>query len=116
MIDLDVSKLLLVALIALIVLGPEKLPKATRMAGAMLRRVRGGWNSVRAEVEHELELEELRESARRFELETARIGQAAKEQVDAFRQVADGVADDARRVTAVAPDPSAAGHAEHADH
>ncbi|MGH8113351.1 MAG: Sec-independent protein translocase protein TatB [Rhodanobacteraceae bacterium] len=64
MIELDFSKLLLVAVIALIVLGPEKLPKAARMAGAMLRRLRVGWESVRTEVERELELEEFRRAAK----------------------------------------------------
>ena len=60
MIDFSVGKLLLLAVIALLVLGPEKLPGAARTAGAMLRRVRRGWDSVRAEVTRELEAEELR--------------------------------------------------------
>lgn len=64
MIELSFSKLLLLAVIALVVLGPEKLPKAARMAGAMLRRVRLGWESVRSEVERELEIEEIRRNAR----------------------------------------------------
>ena len=64
MIDLSFSKLLLLAVIALVVLGPEKLPKAARMAGAMLRRLRLGWESVRSEVERELEIEEIRRNAR----------------------------------------------------
>lgn len=64
MIELDFGKLLLVAVIALVVLGPEKLPKAARMAGAMLRRLRLGWESVRTEVERELELEEIRRAAK----------------------------------------------------
>lgn len=64
MIDLDISKLLLVALIALLVLGPQKLPVAARTAGAILRRIRVGWDSVRADVEHELQLEELKRMAK----------------------------------------------------
>lgn len=64
MIELSFSKLLLLAVIALVVLGPEKLPKAARMAGAMLRRLRVGWESVRSEVERELEIEEIRRNAR----------------------------------------------------
>lgn len=64
MIELSFAKLLLVAVIALVVLGPEKLPKAARMAGAMLRRARLGWDSVRSEVERELELEEIRRAAK----------------------------------------------------
>ncbi|MGH8125476.1 MAG: Sec-independent protein translocase protein TatB [Rhodanobacteraceae bacterium] len=64
MIELSFTKLLLVAVIALLVLGPEKLPKAARMAGAMLRRLRIGWESVRSEVERELEMEEIRRAAK----------------------------------------------------
>lgn len=64
MLDFNFGKLLLVAVIALIVLGPEKLPKAARMAGAMVRRLRLGWDSVRTEVERELEVEEIRRAAR----------------------------------------------------
>ncbi|TAN04930.1 MAG: twin-arginine translocase subunit TatB [Rhodanobacteraceae bacterium] len=64
MIELSFTKLLLLAVIALVVLGPEKLPKAARMAGAMLRRLRMGWDNVRGEVERELQVEELRRAAR----------------------------------------------------
>ena len=78
MIELSFSKLLLLAVIALVVLGPEKLPKAARMAGAMLRRLRLGWESVRGEVERELELEEIRRSAKE-----------AAESADAMRKAAD---------------------------
>lgn len=64
MIELSFTKLLVLALIALIVLGPEKLPVVARTAGALIRRVRGGWDTVRAEVERELEVEEIRRTAR----------------------------------------------------
>jgi sec-independent protein translocase protein TatB len=64
MIEISLGKLVLLALIALIVLGPEKLPGAARTAGALLRRVRSGWDNVRAEVERELEIEEIRRTAR----------------------------------------------------
>ena len=77
MIELSFSKLLLLAVIALVVLGPEKLPKAARMAGAMLRRLRLGWESVRSEVERELELEDIRRSAKE-----------AAERADAMRKAA----------------------------
>jgi twin arginine-targeting protein translocase TatB len=64
MIDFDMGKLFLLALIALVVLGPEKLPVAARTTGAIMRRMRGGWNSVRAEVERELQVAEIRRAAR----------------------------------------------------
>ncbi len=64
MIDFDIGKLILLALIALVVLGPDKLPVAARTAGAIMRRMRGSWNSVRAEVERELQVAEIRQAAR----------------------------------------------------
>lgn len=64
MFDFSLGKLLLLAVIALLVLGPEKLPGAARTVGAMVRRLRSGWDSVRAEVERELEIEEIRRAAR----------------------------------------------------
>jgi sec-independent protein translocase protein TatB len=98
MIDLSVGKLLLLAVIALLVLGPEKLPGAARTAGAMLRRVRRGWDSVRAEVTRELEAEELRAKLK----EAQEATRAAMSQVRAHTEAANGtlgnVAQDARKL------------------
>ena len=63
MIEISFGKLLLIALIALIVLGPEKLPRVIRTVGTIMRRFRSGWHSVRAEVERELQLEDIRRTA-----------------------------------------------------
>lgn len=79
MIEFSFGKLVLLALIALIVLGPEKLPGAARTAGALLRRVRSGWDSVRAEVERELEVEEIRRTAR----EAAAQAEAVQKDIEA---------------------------------
>lgn len=64
MFDFSLGKLILLALIALLVLGPDKLPGAARTVGALVRRLRSGWDNVRAEVERELEIEEIRSAAR----------------------------------------------------
>lgn len=60
MFELGFGKLLLIAIVALIVLGPERLPKAARMAGLWMRRVRAYWFNMRAELERELAAEEMR--------------------------------------------------------
>lgn len=60
MFDLGFTELLLVAVVALIVLGPERLPKAARFAGLWVRRARTQWNSVKSELERELAAEELK--------------------------------------------------------
>lgn len=78
MIEISFGKLVVLALIALIVLGPEKLPGAARTAGALLRRVRSGWDSVRTEVERELQVEEIKRAAR----EAAARAQAAQDELN----------------------------------
>ena len=47
MFDLGFSELLLIGVVALIVLGPERLPKAARLAGLWMRRARApGWRQT----------------------------------------------------------------------
>jgi len=62
MFEVGFSELLIIAVIALLVLGPEKLPKAARFAGLWMRRARAQWYSVKSEFERELAQDELRRS------------------------------------------------------
>ncbi len=60
MFDVGFSELLVIAVVALLVLGPERLPRAARFAGLWVRRARAQWYSVKAELERDLAAEELR--------------------------------------------------------
>lgn len=62
MFDIGFTELLLIAVVALIVLGPERLPKAARFAGLWVRRARAQWYSVKSELEREIAAEELKRS------------------------------------------------------
>ncbi|MEN1928766.1 Sec-independent protein translocase protein TatB [Luteimonas sp. MJ204] len=62
MFDLGFTELVLVALVALVVLGPERLPKAARFAGLWVRRARAQWYSVKSELERELAADELKQN------------------------------------------------------
>ncbi|MGB0135473.1 Sec-independent protein translocase protein TatB [Dokdonella sp.] len=62
MFDLSFSELALAAVVALLVLGPERLPAAARTAGALLRRIRSSWQGVRTEIERELAAEDIKRS------------------------------------------------------
>jgi len=62
MFDVGFSELLIIAVVALLVLGPERLPKAARFAGLWMRRARAQWYSVKAEFERELASEEMHRS------------------------------------------------------
>ena len=103
MFDIGFSELLVIAVVALIVLGPERLPKAARFAGRWVRRARAQWYSVKDELERELASEELkrnlrdaqdalrdteqriRDSARETERQFEDVRQAAREDAKALR-------------------------------
>ncbi|SFC06294.1 Sec-independent protein translocase protein TatB [Collimonas sp. OK412] len=60
MIDIGLTKLALIGVVALVVVGPEKLPTVARMAGSLFGRAQRYINEVKSEVSREIELEELR--------------------------------------------------------
>jgi sec-independent protein translocase protein TatB len=60
MIDLGVSKLALIAVVALVVIGPERLPKVARMAGNLMGRAQRYMAEVKSEVNRQVELDELK--------------------------------------------------------
>ena len=62
MFDFSFGEMLVVALVALVVLGPERLPKAARFAGLWVRKARAQWYAVKSELENEIASEELRRS------------------------------------------------------
>ncbi len=64
MFDIGISELLMIGIVALVVLGPERLPKAARFAGLWVRRARAQWYSVKGELEREMAAEELQRSLR----------------------------------------------------
>lgn len=53
MLDFSFGEIGLVAVVALLVLGPDRLPKVARTAGALTRRARATWQNVRDDVERE---------------------------------------------------------------
>lgn len=60
MIDLGLTKIALIGAVALIVIGPEKLPAVARMVGTLFGRAQRYINSVKAEVNREMQMDELR--------------------------------------------------------
>ena len=53
MLDFSFGEIGLVAVVALLALGPERLPKVARTAGALARRARATWQNVRDDIERE---------------------------------------------------------------
>ncbi len=61
MLDLGLAKLAVISVVALVVVGPERLPRVARTMGALFGRAQRYVNEVKAEVTREIELEELKQ-------------------------------------------------------
>ena len=66
MLDFSVSEIALIGVVALVAIGPERLPKVARAAGILFGRFRRYALSVKAEIDRELEQNELRELRKRM--------------------------------------------------
>jgi sec-independent protein translocase protein TatB len=62
MFDLGFSEIVLILVIALIVVGPERLPRLARTTGLWIGKIRGTVASLKAEIDHELAADELRKT------------------------------------------------------
>jgi len=60
MFDIGFTELLLVGIVALLVLGPERLPEAIRTTSRLLHRLRTSFNSLKRELEKEIGTDELK--------------------------------------------------------
>lgn len=74
MFDIGFSELLLFAVVALVVLGPEKLPHAARIAGAWVGRIRRTVSSMQAEIEREVAAQEMKARMEKMEKEIRDMG------------------------------------------
>jgi sec-independent protein translocase protein TatB len=60
MFDIGFSEVVVIAVVALIVIGPERLPKAARTLGHLFGRLQRYVNDVKADINREMEIDELR--------------------------------------------------------
>lgn len=61
MFDVGFSELVVIGLVALIVIGPERLPKVARTAGILLGRLQRYVNDVKADINREIQIDELKQ-------------------------------------------------------
>lgn len=91
MIDLGLTKIALIGVVALVVIGPEKLPRVARMAGTLFGRAQRYINQVKSEVSREMELDEFRRMQKEVEEAAASAGKSVEESVGQVRSDLDDV-------------------------
>ncbi len=81
MFDIGFSELMVIALVALVVIGPERLPRVARTLGHLFGRLQRYVNEVKADINREIELEELRKFKNEFEQAAQSMETKLKEEV-----------------------------------
>ena len=122
MFDVSFSELMVIAIVALVVIGPERLPRVARTTGLLFGRLQRYVNDVKSDISREIQLDELKrlqsemqESARNFEQsmnqEIKAIEANVQESVDSvessIQQIAESVND-----TPTSTEPAVAALAE----
>lgn len=93
MFDIGFSELIVIAIVALVVIGPERLPKVARTAGLLLGRMQRYVSDVKSDISREMQLEELKklqadiqDSARSFERSLSSELQSVEQTIESTAQ------------------------------
>lgn len=96
MFDIGFTELLVIGVVALLVIGPERLPRVARTAGHLFGRMQRYVTTVKSDISREIELEELRKAGQSFresvESVTSQVQQEATRIDDYFRDESDRIA------------------------
>ena len=87
MFDVGFTEILLLSLVGLMVLGPERLPRVARTLGGMARKARGSWLNLKRSIEAEMRAEELKEPLKHFQNEIKDTVDEVKSGVDSIRNL-----------------------------
>lgn len=81
MFDFGFSELIVIAVVTLIVVGPERLPKVARTAGHLLGRLQRYISDVKSDIQREMQLEELKKLQQQVELQARELESSMRSQV-----------------------------------
>lgn len=79
MFGVDFSELMVILVIALIVLGPERLPKVAHTLGMLWGRAQRYINGVKADIARDMAIEEMRQMQQRVQQEASNLEQSVKQ-------------------------------------
>ena len=86
MFEVGFSELVLLFVIGLLVLGPERLPKVARTLGGLTRKARSSWLNLKRSIEAEINAEELKEPLKKFQDEVKSAVNQINSGVDSIKQ------------------------------
>ncbi len=86
MLDLGLSKMALIGAVALIVIGPEKLPRVARTVGTLLGKAQRYVADVKAEVNRSMDLEELKKMNNTVETAARDVEQSVQTSASDFEK------------------------------
>ena len=87
MFDVGFAEILLLSLVGLLVLGPERLPRVARTLGGMARKARSSWLNLKRSIEAEMRAEDLKEPLKHFEKEIKSTVDEVKSGIDSVKDL-----------------------------
>ena len=109
MFDIGFWELVVIGVVALVVLGPERLPVAIRTASHWIRLIRSTANSVKAELEQELKLQDLHNDLKKAErLQMNNLSPELQESIEQLKTAAQSVTRPYEQQNTIQPAPAAA--------
>jgi sec-independent protein translocase protein TatB len=105
MFDVGFSELLIIGIVALIVIGPEKLPAVARTVGILLGRAQRYVNDVKTDINREMQLEELKKLQSQMTDSVRTLEQSVRNEMDEAQAALGGVSSE---VSAAVSEPVAA--------
>src|SRR4051794_4712649 len=106
MFDVGFSEIVVIAVVALIVIGPERLPKVARTLGHLFGRMQRYVNDVKSDISREMELDELRKLQTTVQEAAQSIENTVRQEIKSTESELNGIATSAAQ--AVQPPPEAA--------
>lgn len=86
MFDVGFAELVLLFIIGLLVLGPERLPKVARTLGGLTRKARSSWLNLKRSIEAEIRAEELKQPLEKFQKDMRSAVDGVNRRIDAVQR------------------------------
>lgn len=107
MFDVGLSELMVIAVVALVVIGPERLPKVARTAGLLLGRLQRYVSDVKADINREMQLDELKKMQQEISNQVSSLETSVNHEIREVESSVSEVVDPLERVRAMANEATA---------